>query len=47
MKLIIEGVETAPQTQWLRDDCTQYLQGFHFGRPDPPAEIEGRLFDRQ
>jgi EAL domain-containing protein (putative c-di-GMP-specific phosphodiesterase class I) len=41
-----EGVETAEQAARLRDLLCDTGQGYHFGRPSDPAEITGRLRDR-
>jgi diguanylate cyclase (GGDEF)-like protein/PAS domain S-box-containing protein len=47
MRVLAEGVETAPQLRFLaRYDCDE-LQGYLLCRPTDPAEIEARLMDRR
>ena len=38
-----EGVETAGQADFLAELGCDELQGYHFGRPAPAAELAGRL----
>ncbi len=35
LRLVAEGVETAEQAELLRELGVVYLQGYHFGRPEP------------
>ena len=37
---VAEGVETVEQMQILRDLGVTFVQGYHFSRPLPPAELE-------
>jgi diguanylate cyclase (GGDEF)-like protein len=43
MKVTAEGVETAEQQLFLRAAGVHSLQGYRFGKPQPAAEIAGRL----
>jgi diguanylate cyclase (GGDEF)-like protein len=43
MKVTAEGVETAEQHLFLRAAGVHYMQGFRFGRPIEPADIDVRL----
>lgn len=43
LKVIAEGVETEEQQTFLRDNDCDEMQGYHFSRPVPAADIE-RLF---
>jgi len=43
MKVTAEGVETAEQHLFLRAAGVHYMQGFRFGRPAEPADIEVRI----
>ncbi len=43
LKVIAEGVETAPQWHFLRDCGTQMGQGYFFARPLPAPEVETLL----
>ena len=36
--VVVEGVETAEQAAWLRQQGCEYAQGFHFAQPLPSAE---------
>jgi EAL domain-containing protein (putative c-di-GMP-specific phosphodiesterase class I) len=44
MKVTAEGVETEEEAMLLRAAGCDSLQGFHFGRPMPAAEIGARVF---
>jgi diguanylate cyclase (GGDEF)-like protein/PAS domain S-box-containing protein len=39
LALVAEGVENGAQAELLRSRGCGYLQGYHFGRPVPPAEL--------
>ena len=41
--IVAEGVETAEVAEWAGRHGCHELQGFHFGRPMPAAEMEARL----
>ena len=41
MRVIAEGVETQAQARLLRGLGCDIGQGFHFGAPQPPAQLEG------
>ncbi|NEV60722.1 EAL domain-containing protein [Thiorhodococcus minor] len=43
LKVVAEGVETEGQLRYLRDLGCNYVQGYHFYRPMPPAELEQLL----
>jgi EAL domain-containing protein (putative c-di-GMP-specific phosphodiesterase class I) len=43
LDVVAEGVETAAQATWLRDLGYELAQGYHFGRPVPPAELAAML----
>jgi diguanylate cyclase len=43
MKVTAEGVETAEQHLFLRAAGVHSMQGYRFGRPGPPTEIDKRL----
>ena len=43
LKVIAEGVESAEQRDWLAAQHCDYLQGFLFGQPVPPAQFEQLL----
>ncbi|HZZ62585.1 MAG TPA: EAL domain-containing protein [Roseiarcus sp.] len=40
LKVIAEGVETAEQVTFLRENNCDEIQGYHLSRPMPPAELE-------
>ena len=46
MKVIAEGVETAEQMTFLRDNDCDEVQGYHFSRPVAADAIEAMLGDR-
>ena len=43
MKVTAEGVETAEQHLFLRAAGVHSMQGYRFGKPGPPGEIDKRL----
>lgn len=43
LKVIAEGVETAAQLAYLREQQCDFVQGFLFSRPLPAAELEALL----
>jgi EAL domain-containing protein (putative c-di-GMP-specific phosphodiesterase class I) len=43
LEITAEGVETEPQSAYLRSAGCDRLQGYHLGRPMPAAEMERRL----
>jgi diguanylate cyclase len=43
MKVTAEGVETAEQHLFLRAAGVHSMQGYRFGKPGPPEEIDKRL----
>jgi diguanylate cyclase (GGDEF)-like protein len=43
LKVVAEGVETDGQLAFLRDNECDEMQGYHFSRPVPVAEIENLL----
>ncbi|MBV7541702.1 bifunctional diguanylate cyclase/phosphodiesterase [Acidovorax sp. sic0104] len=43
MAVVAEGVETAGQQQWLQAHGCPVMQGYLFGKPMPPDEIEAWL----
>ena len=43
MKTIIEGVETREQLDALRALGCNYVQGFYFARPTPPADLDAAI----
>ena len=40
LKVIAEGVETAPQLEYLRAHHCDQIQGYYFSRPLPATSIE-------
>lgn len=46
LKVVAEGVETEAQAEKLKALGCDYLQGYLFGRPTPPAEFVGVLEKR-
>ena len=45
MPVIVEGVETTEQAQFLKDMGCRYAQGFLYFRPMPPCDFETILHD--
>ena len=45
-KTIAEGVENKVQLLFLEEIGCNYVQGYYFGRPVPPTEIE-KIFKNQ
>ncbi|MCP4200533.1 MAG: EAL domain-containing protein [bacterium] len=43
LEVVAEGVETAEQAEYLRDEGCEILQGFHFSRPVPLEAFERLL----
>lgn len=43
LPIVVEGVETAEQVQFLRDLGCRYAQGYHFYRPMPIAQFEALM----
>ncbi len=43
LKVVAEGVESAQQVDYLRNNGCDELQGFYYGRPMPAAEFEQLL----
>jgi EAL domain-containing protein (putative c-di-GMP-specific phosphodiesterase class I) len=43
LETIPEGVETPEQAAWIAGRGIRRAQGFLWGRPQPPAELEGWL----
>ncbi len=40
LKVITEGVETEPQLEWLIANGGTLFQGYYFGRPRPPRDLD-------
>lgn len=40
MQVVAEGVETASQADWLRQQGCEYLQGYCFAKPMPLADLQ-------
>ena len=38
--VVAEGVENQSQLRFLKEASCNYGQGFHFGKPMPPAQFE-------
>lgn len=43
MRVIVEGVETLKQAEFLQDSGGDQVQGFYFGRPVPASEINANI----
>lgn len=37
LPVCLEGVETTEQAEWVQGAHIEYMQGYHYGRPCPPA----------
>jgi EAL domain-containing protein (putative c-di-GMP-specific phosphodiesterase class I) len=46
LKVIAEGVETAEQLQYLKDNDCDHFQGYYFSQPLPIEELEALLNSR-
>ena len=47
LPIIVEGVETQEQTNFLADLGCQYMQGYYFYRPMPVEEFENLIGDKR
>ena len=48
MKVVVEGVETKEQVDFLIDECgAPYIQGFYYAKPMKPEELAEWLHSRQ
>ena len=47
LSVIVEGVETRDQLEALREMSCEYGQGYLFGKPQPPADLEEPLRSRR
>jgi len=43
MEVLIEGVETAEQADWLAREGCDYFQGYYFSRPLKEEDLFGYL----
>jgi sensor c-di-GMP phosphodiesterase-like protein len=42
-RVVAEGVETAVQRDWLRDQGCDLAQGWLYGRAELPADLAGAI----
>lgn len=48
MKIVVEGVETKEQVEFLIDECdAPYIQGYYYAKPMKPQELTDWLHSRQ
>lgn len=47
LKVVVEGVETSAQLEWLRETRCDYVQGYHLARPGPADSIAQAAFTRE
>jgi EAL domain-containing protein (putative c-di-GMP-specific phosphodiesterase class I) len=45
LQVIAEGVETAEQLDYLQGNDCDVMQGYHFSRPLPAAQLEQMLVE--
>lgn len=44
--VVVEGVETKPQVDFLKSIGCEYVQGYYFARPEPIFDYEKRIDDK-